>query len=54
MKKILKNGKNSGMSESLLDRLKLSPERIEGMAQGIEQVAALADPVGRVLDGRNS
>lgn len=50
--KDIENGKNSGMSESLLDRLKLSPERIEGMAQGIEQVAALADPVGRVLDGR--
>lgn len=50
--KDIENGKNSGMSESLLDRLKLSPERIEGMAQGVEQVAALADPVGRVLDGR--
>lgn len=50
--KDIENGKNSGMSESLLDRLKLSPERIEGMAQGVEQVAALADPIGRVLDGR--
>jgi glutamate-5-semialdehyde dehydrogenase len=48
----IENGKNAGLTPSLLDRLRLTSERIEGMAQGVEQVAALPDPVGRVLDGR--
>ena len=34
----------------MLDRLALTPERIHAMAQGIREVAALPDPVGRVLD----
>ena len=38
------------ISEVMLDRLALSKERIEGMADGIRQVAALPDPVGKVLD----
>lgn len=38
------------ISEVMLDRLALSMERIEGMADGIRQVAALPDPVGEVLD----
>lgn len=37
------------ISEVMLDRLALSPERIAGMAQGIREVAALPDPVGTVL-----
>ncbi len=37
------------MSEVMLDRLALSPERIAGMAQGIREVAQLPDPVGEVL-----
>ena len=37
------------ISEVMLDRLRLTPERIEGMAAGLEQVAQLPDPVGRVL-----
>ena len=41
-----------GMKSSMLDRLKLTPERIEGMAQGLEQVASLPDPVGVVVDGK--
>lgn len=45
----LENGKNNGMSEALLDRLMLNKERVEGMAQGIEGVISLPDPVGRVL-----
>lgn len=48
----IENGRNAGLTESLLDRLRLTAERIEGMAVGVEQVANLADPVGRVLDGR--
>lgn len=47
----IENGKKAGLTDSLLDRLRLTSERIEGMADGVEQVAALKDPVGRVLDG---
>ena len=47
----LENGKNNGLSDSLLDRLALTPERIKGMAQGAMEVAAMNDPVGKVLDG---
>ena len=45
----LENGKNSGMTEAFLDRLMLNEERVEGMAQGVEGVINLPDPVGRVL-----
>ena len=38
------------ISDVMLDRLRLSPERIDAMADGIEAVAALADPTGLVLD----
>ena len=38
-----------GMSQGLLDRLKLTPARIQAMADGLLQVAALDDPVGEVL-----
>ena len=48
----IKNGEEAGLTVSLLDRLRLDEARIEGMAAGVEQVAALPDPVGRVLDGR--
>lgn len=41
-----------GMKSSMLDRLKLTAERISGMADGLRQVAVLADPVGNVIDGK--
>lgn len=41
-----------GMKNSMLDRLKLTAERISGMADGLRQVAGLADPVGNVIDGK--
>lgn len=41
-----------GMKSSILDRLKLTAERISGMADGLRQVAGLADPVGNVIDGK--
>lgn len=41
-----------GMKSSMLDRLKLTGARIEGMADGLRQVANLPDPVGNVLDGK--
>ncbi len=42
-------GKSKGMSRALLDRLSLSERRVEGMAQGLEKVAQLDDPVGEVI-----
>ena len=48
----IENGKAAGLTESLLDRLRLSKERIEGMAEGVEQVAAQNDPVGKIIEGR--
>ena len=41
-----------GMKSSMLDRLKLTAERISGMADGLRQVAGLADPVGNDIDGK--
>ena len=43
-------GEAKGMSVGLLDRLRLTEERIAGMAEGLEQVAGLCDPVGEVLE----
>lgn len=40
-----------GMAAPLVDRLRLDPTRIEGMAGGLRQVASLADPVGAITDG---
>lgn len=39
-------GADKGLSPAMLDRLKLDDERIEGIAQGLEAVAALPDPIG--------
>ena len=47
----LQNGKANGMSQSLLDRLALSEERIRGIANGVREVIALPDPVGVVEKG---
>lgn len=41
----------NGIATGLVDRLRLTPERVKGMADGLRQVASLADPVGEVLDG---
>ena len=45
----MENGRNAGMKQGLLDRLKLTPDRIIQMAEGIRQVVSLDDPVGEVL-----
>jgi len=45
-------GKEKGLSAAMLDRLALTDERIEGMAVGLEKIAAFADPVGTVLEDR--
>lgn len=45
-------GAEMGLTTAMLDRLKLDDKRIAGMAKGLREVAALADPIGRVLDER--
>jgi len=45
----MRAGEASGLSPALLDRLRLDDERVEAMAQGVAEVAALPDPVGREL-----
>ena len=42
-------GREKGLTAALLDRLELTPERIEAMARGLEDIAGLPDPVGRSL-----
>lgn len=49
--KDIQNGKAAGLTQSLLDRLRLTPERVEGMANGVSEVASLPDPIGTVLSG---
>lgn len=48
-RKDMERAEKNGMSQGLLDRLKLTAQRIEGMADGLRQVASLDDPVGEVL-----
>jgi len=48
----LDDGREAGLDEALIDRLRLDEERIEAMAVGVEAVIALADPVGELLDER--
>lgn len=50
-KKDIANAKDNGISDTMVDRLLLNEERIEGMAKAIEEVASYSDPIGRVLDG---
>ena len=45
-------GAKLGLSSAMLDRLKLDDKRIAAMAKGLREVAALPDPVGRILDER--
>ena len=47
--KDMEKARENGMSQGLLDRLKLTPARIDGMAEGLRQVADLEDPVGEVI-----
>lgn len=43
-------GEKNGMHPGLLDRLRLTSERIEGMAEGLEQIAGLPDCIGEVME----
>ena len=47
----LERGKTTGLSEALQDRLRLTPQRIAGLADAVAQIAALPDPVGQVIRG---
>jgi glutamate-5-semialdehyde dehydrogenase len=46
----LQTGASLGLSDALLDRLRLTPQRIKGMVEGTRQVAGLEDPVGAILE----
>ena len=46
----LEQGRNNGLDAPLIDRLELTPARIDAMLEGLGQVAALPDPVGSVTD----
>jgi glutamate-5-semialdehyde dehydrogenase len=48
--KDLEAGKQHGLDAALLDRLELTDARIDAMAEGLHQIAALADPVGAISD----
>jgi glutamate-5-semialdehyde dehydrogenase len=48
----MESGARHSLSSAMLDRLKLDDQRIAGMARGLREVAALPDPVGRILDER--
>lgn len=47
----VEKGKENGLTPSLIDRLSLDSGRIEGMAKGAEDIAALSDPIGRAVGG---
>jgi glutamate-5-semialdehyde dehydrogenase len=48
---LVARAESEGVSATVIDRLRLTDARVEAMAGGLRQVAALADPVGEVLDG---
>ena len=43
----------NGLSEAMVDRLRLTHERIDGMVQGLRQLIGLPDPVGKVIEEKN-
>lgn len=49
-KKDIENAKNNGMATAMIDRLTLTNERIEGIAEGVRQVMSLDDPIGEVVN----
>ena len=51
-KRDIETAENSGMPRAMLDRLTLTPRHIEEMAKGVEEIAAFADPLGKILERR--
>ena len=49
-RKDLQAGADKGLDAALLDRLELTPDRINGMVDGLQQIAALPDPIGEIFD----
>lgn len=47
----IEQAKANGISEAVIDRLLLTPERIAGIATDVRHVISLADPVGQIMDG---
>jgi len=47
----MRAGSEAGLQDALLDRLRLDESRVQAIAEGVEKVASLPDPVGEVLDG---
>ncbi len=47
----IKNAKENGLSDAMIDRLTLNHERINSIAQGVNEIIAMNDPVGKVLQG---
>ena len=50
--KDLEKAKEDKLSEAMIDRLRLTHERIDGMAQGLRQLIDLPDPVGQLIEGK--
>ena len=48
--KDLEKGRENGLDAAMLDRLELTPARIDTMIEGLRQVAALPDPIGEITD----
>src|SRR5262245_7120827 len=46
----MEGGKRAGLDAAMLDRLMLNPARLEDIAQGVEQVMAIPDPIGEEFD----
>ena len=44
------SGKTSGLNDQMLDRLLLTPERIEGMATDVQTIKSLSDPIGEIIE----
>ena len=51
--KDLQAADKNGLSEAMIDRLRLTHERIDGMAQGLRQLISLPDPVGGIIEEKN-
>ncbi len=47
----IKNGKENGLSDAMIDRLRLDKDRINGIAKGVDEIVAMPDPVAKVLSG---
>ena len=50
--KDLEKAKGNILSEAMIDRLRLTHERIDGMAQGLRQLIGLPEPVGQIIEGK--